>query len=343
MTSFLKADRSQPVALWLFTTALLVLVMVMVGGATRMTDSGLSITEWDPLMGALPPMSDVTWASLFAKYKQIPQYRDVNAGMSLVQFQQIFWWEWSHRLLGRLVGVVFAVPFVYFLIRRKIPRRLILRCVGLFLLGGLQGLVGWWMVKSGLTDRISVAPERLMVHLGLAFILFGCLIWCALEALAGQGRIEAKGPWARGGLLLMVLIFLQCLLGALVAGNRAGRIYNDWPLMNGQLIPKDYAGDGFWNTVAHSLAAVQFNHRILAYVIVIFVAVFAVTAARSRFVQVEVRACAFALAGLVLLQAVVGVATLMIGAPLWLGLIHQATASLVLAVAVALTWRARRT
>jgi heme a synthase len=342
MTSFLKDDRSRPTAAWLFTIAILVLAMVMVGGATRLTDSGLSITEWRPVTGTIPPLSDAAWSAEFAKYQATPQYRLVNQGMSLAQFQAIYRWEWMHRFLGRLVGVVFVVPFAIFLVRREIPRRLILRCFGLLALGGLQGLVGWWMVKSGLADRVSVAPERLAIHLALAFFLLGSLVWCGLEAWAGQGRIEDKGPWARGGLILTGLVFLQAMLGALVAGNDAGRIYNDWPLMNGQVLPKDYAGDGLWDTLAHSLAAVQFNHRLVAYALAAFVLIFVGTALRSRLIQPEVRLVAIGVGVLTLFQVVLGVITLMHGAPLQLSMLHQAVAAMLLAFAVALTWRARR-
>lgn len=342
MTSFLKGDRSRAVAIWLFSVAVLVLVMVMVGGATRLTDSGLSITEWRPVTGAIPPLSDAGWASEFDKYKATPQYRYVNEGMSLAQFQAIYWWEWIHRFLGRLVGLAYAGPFLFFLVRREIPKRLVARCFGLFALGGLQAVVGWWMVSSGLSDRVSVAPERLMVHLALALFLFGALIWCAFEAVAGQGRIEDRGPWARGGLLLTGLIFVQSMLGALVAGNDAGKVYNDWPLMNGQILPSDYAGDGVWATIAHSHAAVQFNHRLLGYVIFAVVVVFAVKAMRSRLIQPEVRRIAVVLGVVTVAQVVLGVVTLMAAAPLALGMLHQALATLLLGVAVALTWRARR-
>ena len=183
MTSFLRSDRSRPVAIWLFAVAVLVFGMVVVGGATRLTDSGLSITQWKPIMGALPPMSEAAWQANFALYKQIPQYKLVNAGMTLEAYKGIFWWEWAHRLLGRLIGVVFALPFVFFLIRRMIPRRLILRCAVMLLLGGLQGLVGWWMVSSGLSERVSVAPERLATHLGLALIVLCACVWTGLEEI----------------------------------------------------------------------------------------------------------------------------------------------------------------
>lgn len=342
MTSFLKDNRSRAVAYWLFAVAALVLIMIVVGGATRLTDSGLSITEWRPVTGAVPPLSDAAWALEFAKYQAIPQFSKVNPDMTIEAFKGIYWWEWAHRLLGRVIGLAFAVPFAWFLVRREIPRRLIWRCVGLFALGGLQGLVGWWMVTSGLTERVSVAPERLMIHLSLALILFGALIWCGLEAYFGQGRADDRGPWARGGLALTALIFLQSMLGALVAANDAGRIYNDWPLMAGKVFPSDYAQGGLWSTLAHSQAAVQFNHRLVGYLIFILLIAFVTQAARSRFIQPEVRRLAFILGAMGFAQVGLGIATLMAVAPLSLSILHQILAAFLLAVAVALTWRARR-
>lgn len=342
MTSFLRSDRSRPVAVWLFIVAALVLAMVVVGGATRLTDSGLSITQWKPVTGALPPMSAQDWADEFALYKAIPQYQQVNKGMTLEAFKAIYWWEWSHRLLGRLVGAAFALPFAYFLIRREMPRRLIVRCAGLFLLGGLQGAVGWWMVASGLVDRVSVAPERLAIHLGLAFALLGALVWTALDAWSGAARQTVPSPWTRGGLALIGLIFFQILLGALVAGNDAGFVYNDWPLMNGALFPADYGGGGLWATLAHSQAAVQFNHRIVAYLLTAVGVAMAWVAWRSRYLPDEAKLLALATGAAIVLQALLGVVTLVAGVPVWLGMAHQVTAALVLSLAVAFAWRVRR-
>lgn len=342
MTSFLRSDRSRPVAVWLFIVAALVLAMVVVGGATRLTDSGLSITQWKPVTGALPPMSTQDWADEFALYKAIPQYQQVNKGMTLEAFKAIYWWEWSHRLLGRLVGAAFALPFAYFLIRREMPRRLIVRCAGLFLLGGLQGAVGWWMVASGLVDRVSVAPERLAIHLGLAFALLGALVWTALDAWSGAARQTVPSPWTRGGLALIGLIFFQILLGALVAGNDAGFVYNDWPLMNGALFPADYGGGGLWATLAHSQAAVQFNHRIVAYLLTAVGVAMAWVAWRSRYLPDEAKLLALATGAAIVLQALLGVVTLVAGVPVWLGMAHQVTAALVLSLAVAFAWRVRR-
>ena len=194
-----KDGRSRPAAVWLFGVALLVLAMVVVGGATRLTGSGLSITQWKPVAGALPPMTAEAWARDFGLYRATPQYRLVNRGMSLGEFKFIFWWEWAHRLLGRLAGAAFAIPFVVFLAARRLPRRLIWRCGVLLGLGGCRALVGWWMVESGLEARIAVAPERLAIHLGLALLLLGALIWTGLEAWAGRGPapigVGTAGRW----------------------------------------------------------------------------------------------------------------------------------------------------
>jgi cytochrome c oxidase assembly protein subunit 15 len=342
MTSFLRSDRSRPVAVWLFVVAALVFAMIIVGGATRLTGSGLSITEWKPISGVLPPLSDQAWMAEFRNYQRIPQYQFVNRGMTLAAFKGIFWWEWAHRLLGRLVGVVFALPFVVFLVLRTLPRRLIWRCVVLFGLGGLQGFVGWWMVKSGLEGRVSVAPERLAAHLGLALILYCALIWTGWEAWSGSARPTFPSRWRSMTAALAVGVYLQSLLGALVAGDRAGLVDNDWPLMNGALFPRDYRAGGVWRTLLHSQAAVQFNHRLGAYVLLAAAIGLAVTAARARHLAPMVRGLAVAMSGLVTLQAALGVATLMARAPLGLSALHQTGAAIVLAAAVTLAWRARR-
>jgi len=343
MTSFLRSDRSKPVAIWLLVVAAMVLGMVIVGGATRLTDSGLSITQWKPVTGAIPPLSSADWQREFALYKQIPQYSQLNAGMTLGDFKSIYWWEWSHRLLGRLLGVVFFVPFVVFAVRRDLPRRLFLRLGGIFVLGGLQGAVGWWMVSSGLAHRVSVAPERLMVHLGLAFALLGLLLWTAFDAWSGAARQTLPSPWGRRAAWLIGLIYLQILLGALVAGNDAGLVYNDWPLMNGALVPDDYgSGAGLWATLAHVQGAVQLHHRLVAYLLTIVAAAMGVAAWRSSYLARDTKLLGVAVAGAVVLQACLGVATLMLRAPLGMSIVHQLVAALVLSLAVAFAWRVRR-
>ena len=343
MTSFLRSDRSNAVALWLFGVALLVMAMVVVGGATRLTGSGLSITEWRPVSGALPPMSQHDWQVEFSRYRQIPQFVLVNPTMTLEQFKGIYWWEWTHRLLGRLVGLAFAVPFVVFLIRRMVPRRLILPCIGLFAMGGLQGLVGWWMVASGLVHRTYVAPERLAIHLGLAFTLFILLVWTGLEAMSGQARQSNPTRWRIWSLVFLGGVLLQCLLGALVAGNHAGQVYNDWPLMNGHLWPADYgAGKGLWATIAHNAASVQLHHRLGAYLLVAAGLTIALRGWNARYLSPEARSLALAIGIAVLLQVLLGIATLMAVAPLWLAMPHQIMAVIVLALATGFAWRVRR-
>jgi cytochrome c oxidase assembly protein subunit 15 len=342
MFSSPRSDRSRLVAAWLFFMVCLVLAMVVVGGATRLTGSGLSITEWKPVTGVLPPLNAQAWAIEFAKYQAIPQYQLINKGMGLEAFKVLFWWEWAHRLLGRLIGAAFALPFVLLLVLKQIPRRLIWRCWALLGLGGLQGLVGWWMVASGLVDRVSVAPERLTVHLGLALLLFMGLIWTALEAAYGEARApHRRSAWPLAAAALLGFVYLQSLLGALVAGNHAGLIYNDWPLMNGQFFPKDYtAGQGFWPF--HAQAAVQFHHRMGAYILLGLSLAFAALGVRSQRLASTAKGLAVLLASLVVLQAGFGIATLMARVPVWMGIVHQAGAALVLAAAVVLAWRARR-
>ena len=342
MTSFLRSDRSRPVAIWLFAVAFLVLCMILVGGATRLTGSGLSITEWKPVSGVIPPLSQKAWMAEFANYQRIPQYQFVNRGMSLAAFKGIYWWEWTHRLLGRLLGVVFFVPFVVFLALRRLPTRLIWRCVILFLLGGLQGLVGWWMVASGLEGRVTVAPERLATHLGLALILYVALIWTACEAWEGAPRPSYQPRWALAAMGLAVLVYVQSLLGALVAGNQAGLIYNDWPLMAGQVFPRAYIDGGLFHSLLHSQAAVQFNHRFIAYILFAGALGLAIAAFRAAALARQTRRLFVVLAGLVTLQACLGIATLMAHAPLSLSAMHQAGAAIVLACATALAWRSQR-
>ncbi len=347
-------DRSQAVAIWLFATAAVVFALVVVGGATRLTGSGLSITEWKPIMGVIPPLSAHGWAVAFQKYQATTQYRFVNRGMSLGAFQSLFWWEWAHRLIARLVGVVFFGPLLAFLALRRIPSRLILRCFVLLFLGALQGLVGWLMVETGLEGRVSVAPEALMTHLGLALLLYAALIWTGLEAGFGPSR-PADRPrqsiWPLATAILAGLVYLQCLLGALVAGNQAGLVDNDWPLMNGRIFPSDYWIDGIGHSLLRSQAAVQFNHRMMGYTVAVFALALAVSAARTSppipgneriKVAGPLRLLVFLVAALVIAQASLGIMTLMAHAPLALSQMHQALAAIVLGAAVILAWRGQR-
>lgn len=340
MKRFGNQDQSRAVALWLFFSAAMVFAMVVIGGVTRLTGSGLSITEWKPIMGAIPPMNAAEWAEAFDKYKAIPQYAQVNAGMSLGEFQGIFWWEWLHRLFGRLIGVVFAVPFVIFLVMRRMPQRLIGRCLILLALGGLQGLIGWWMVSSGLSERVDVAPERLATHLGLAFLIFAGLIWTGLEAWSGSDHSRSPRGWTWGAALLLVGVFLQCLLGGLVAGAKAGFVFTDWPMMNGAVFPPVEWGMGGL-AFLHDHGLVQFNHRLGAYVLLAAGTAYAIHAWRWRLAE-GLGLSAFVLAGALWLQAGLGVVTLMHAVPITLGALHQAVAALVLGAATVNLWLVRR-
>ncbi|HEY0102775.1 MAG TPA: COX15/CtaA family protein [Brevundimonas sp.] len=340
MKRFRSGDQSRAVAIWLFVCAALVFAMVVVGGATRLTGSGLSITEWKPIMGALPPMGDADWRTAFEKYRAIPQYQQVNAGMSLAEFKGIFWWEWAHRLLGRLIGAAFAIPFAAFLILRRIPRRLIVRCAVLLALGGLQGLIGWWMVSSGLSERVDVAPERLATHLGLALLIFIGLIWNGLEAWHGESHARPPSGWSRAAAVLLGAVFFQCLLGGLVAGSKAGFVYTDWPLMNGSWVPPIDWGIGAL-AFLHDQGLVQFNHRIWAYALLVGGTLYAVQAWRWRLAE-GLGVGAFAVALTLWLQAGLGIVTLMSAVPLGLGVLHQAGAVVVLAAATVNFWLVRR-
>ena len=333
-------DRSKITAIWLFSVAVLVLVMVVVGGVTRLTDSGLSITEWAPISGALPPLNEADWARAFEAYRQTTEYQQVNAGMSLQEFETIYWWEWVHRLLGRLIGVAFAIPFVILLVMREIPRRLIWRCPVLLALGGLQGLIGWWMVVSGLAGRVDVAPERLTTHLGMALLIFVGLVWTALEAANGEDYSRSPAGWSRGALGLLLLVFVQCLLGGLVAGNDAGRVFTDWPLMEGGFFPPvDWSLGAM--AFLHDQGLVQFMHRLGGYAVFLAAGLFLYRAMRLRLSE-GVPAAAIALMAAVFVQMLLGIFTLMTALNPWLAGFHQAGGVIVLGLATYLLWRVRR-
>jgi heme a synthase len=329
---------------WLTLLALLIVAMVLVGGATRLTHSGLSITEWKPIVGIVPPLSQSDWQEAFAAYKTIPEYTELNRGMSLDEFKTIFWWEWTHRLLGRLIGVFFFVPFAAFWLAGYIPRTLLPRLIGLFFLGGLQGVLGWYMVKSGLTVRTDVSQYRLAAHFGTALIILGYVLWLCFglgEVQRSQAAAHWRSPTCVAGLVLG-LIFLQLLAGALVAGLDAGLGYNTWPLINGAFIPSglDAASPWYLNLFENPLA-VQFDHRMLGYTVVVAtLAQFAWLASRGA--TSPVLGSALTLALLAVLQATLGVWTLLLAVPIPLGLAHQAGAIAVFAAALYHLWIARR-
>ena len=329
------ARQSASLRAWLLAVAALVFLMVSVGGATRLTGSGLSITEWQPIVGIVPPLSQADWLEAFAKYQQIPQYHHVNRGMSLDAFKAIFWWEWAHRFLGRLIGVAFLVPFLWFLAAGQMPRALLGRLAGIFALGALQGLIGWYMVRSGLAERIDVSQYRLALHLGLAILIFGALIWVALSVDEPEHRPAAARPaHARAAAAIVLLVLVQIMLGAFVAGLKAGASYNTWPLMDGRLVPDGLGAMQPWylNLFENALT-VQFNHRLVAYALVLATIWHVWILARGTS-DARIRLTAAALAAGVLAQAALGIATLLAQVPLALGLAHQAGAAAVFGLAV---------
>jgi cytochrome c oxidase assembly protein subunit 15 len=328
-------DRRR-VALWLFGLCVMVLVMIGLGGATRLTGSGLSIMEWDPIMGALPPMSDAEWQRLFALYKAIPQYALVNEGFGLAGFKQIFWLEWTHRLWGRLMGVALIVPLAWFAWKGAIRRDLVPRLAVLFVLGGLQGAVGWFMVASGFfPDSTTVSPYRLVVHLAFALVLYAALLWTALGEWRPERTASPRGlrrvAWG-----LVTLASLTILAGGFVAGLHAGLTYNTFPLMDGRLFPDGYAAlTPFLRNLTENIPAVQFDHRLMATLTLL-----AILATAYRFLPrlapgPPARSL-FALALVALAQYALGVTTLLWMVPPALGTLHQVVAVLVLSAAIAL-------
>jgi heme a synthase len=337
MTAILAKQGSEhrAIRVWLLVVAGLIAAMVLVGGATRLTESGLSIVEWKPVTGALPPLTQGQWEKAFEAYRAIPQYRQLNAGMSLSEFKSIFWWEWSHRLLGRVIGGVYLLPFLYFLWRGGMSGELKRRLWGIFGLGALQGAVGWWMVASGLSERTEVSQYRLATHLVLALLIFAAIVW-SVRRLAGEQPLPASARLKATSIALVVLTFVQLYFGALVAGLRAGLLYNTWPDIDGSFIPSAarlWFDTPWWRNLFENTLTVQFEHRMTAYVLFVLVVLHALDAIRSR-AAAPIVAGSVWLVGAVTLQATLGILTLLNQVPIALALAHQAVAIAVLTLAV---------
>jgi heme a synthase len=334
-----EAYAHKSVAIWLLVCCALVFAMVVVGGVTRLTHSGLSIVEWQPLVGTIPPLNETQWQEVFGKYQQTPQYQKVNRGMSLAEFKGIFWWEYFHRLLGRIIGVAFLLPLIYFAVRGKVDTPLAWRLFGVFLLGALQGVVGWYMVKSGLVDDPRVSQYRLAAHLGLAFLIFAVMLWSALDLIApSKERQDPKRQRLHryaGG--LSALIFVMVLSGGLVAGIHAGFAYNTFPLMNGSFVPAEYLLLQPWYAnLFNNIAAVQFNHRLIAWSLALVVALFWLLSQSVRLSKWARLACN-ALPAVLALQIGLGISTLLLVVPLPLAAAHQAGALLLFATSIWVT------
>jgi len=330
MSRYHDSSRDErAVGLWLALTAMMVFTMMIIGAITRLTESGLSIVEWRPLIGILPPLSEIEWQRVFDLYRQTSEYLIENAGMTLEEFKTIFWWEYIHRFWGRLIGVVFALPFFWFLLRRRIPAGYAIHLWILLFLGGLQGVIGWWMVKSGFVDRSDVSQYRLAVHLSMAFLILGYLFWLAIGLLAPGDR--SSRPVSKGlqrwGAACHSVIFFTAVSGALVAGSNAGFIYNDWPFMNGEIIPADlFDMAPAWVNLFENHATIQFNHRLLAYLTLLTVLA-TWFASRKHHLQHRARFAINALLLFTFLQAGLGISTLMMVVPLSLAVLHQAGAA----------------
>jgi cytochrome c oxidase assembly protein subunit 15 len=329
------APQIRAVRAWLISVAILIAIMVLVGGATRLTESGLSIVEWKPVTGALPPLDQQQWTQAFEGYKAIPQYREMNAGMSLAEFKTIFWWEWSHRLLGRVIGIAYLLPFLWFMWRGVLGADLRRRLWLIFGLGALQGAVGWWMVASGLSERVEVSHYRLATHLVLALLIFAAIVW-TLRRLTDRLPLLASARLRITGAVLVVLTFAQLYLGALVAGLRAGKIYNTWPQIDGALIPSAARllfETPWWRNLFDNTLTVQFEHRMVAYALFALAILHALDTVRSRAGAAAVNGAVW-LAAVIALQATLGILTLLNQVPMDLALAHQAVAIAVLALAV---------
>jgi len=338
-----RGDRA--IGLWLLVCCAMIFLMVMIGGITRLTESGLSITEWQPVIGVVPPLTHAEWQQEFDRYKAIPQYRAVHPDMDLAQFKHIFFWEYLHRLWGRLIGVVFAVPFLWFLLRGRVSRRLAPRLAGLFVLGGLQGALGWYMVESGLSQRIEVSQYRLAAHLLTAVVIYIAMLWVALGLLspappASRDRRAAPLRRALSGLVLLLLVTLGA--GAFVAGLRAGYIYNTFPLMGGSFAPGEYWSLApWWRNWFENPAAAQFDHRVLAETTWFLIAGLWLWSLRLELARRE-RFAMHALFAMACLQLALGITTLLLVVPLRVAVAHQAGAVLLVTAAVVARHALRR-
>lgn len=327
-----SSDRQ--VAAWLLLCCALVFAMVMVGGVTRLTHSGLSIVEWQPIAGAVPPLDDAQWQEVFGKYRQTPEFRRVNPDMGLAEFKRIFWWEYFHRLLGRLIGAAFLLPLLWLALRGRITRALLPKLAGIFVLGGLQGALGWYMVESGLVADPRVSQLRLAAHLGFAFLIYAAMLWIALDLLLPRAGRADSGKLRRAAAALLLLVFVMVLSGALVAGTHAGLEYNTFPLMNGRVVPSGlFAMEPWYRNFFDNLGTVQFDHRLIAWLLAFLVPWLWLRVRRAAAPR-RARLAADLLLGALALQITLGISTLLLVVPVPLAAAHQAGALLVFTAAL---------
>ncbi len=317
----LEFQNDRQIAYWLFFCAAVIFGMILLGGVTRLTNSGLSMVDWKPLMGVIPPMSEADWQHMFSKYKQFPEYQKINAGMSLEAFKSIFMYEYLHRVLGRLIGIIFILPFLFFYFTKRIKAGLTPKLLIMLIGGGCQGLLGWYMVKSGLVDKPDVSQYRLSAHLGAAVLIYSFILWTAFDLV--NRRTEQPTQLKTFAYSLSGLIFLMILSGGLVAGTKAGYAYPTWPLMGDSFIPAGlYSMTPAWLSAFEDITTIQFNHRIFAYVIVALVVGFAAKALRAD-IQGHAKTAVFCLIGLLILQVSLGISTLIFYVPIPVAAAHQ--------------------
>ena len=326
---------ARAVAAWLLVCCALVFAMVVVGGVTRLTHSGLSITEWQPIVGTVPPLDQADWDEAFGKYQATPEYREVNRGMTLAGFRRIFWLEYAHRLLGRAIGAAFLLPLLWFAARRRLPPGIAPKLFAVFGLGALQGAAGWYMVQSGLVDDPRVSQLRLTLHLALAFLIFGAMLWTALSLLRRPASPAPPRPLTRFAYTLAALVFVMVIAGGLVAGIRAGFAYNTFPSINGAWVPAEImALDPWYLNFVNNMATVQFDHRALAWLLALCVPVFWWRTVRASAAPPAARRGAHLLLVLLIAQIGLGIATLLLVVPIPLAVAHQAGALAVFAAAL---------
>lgn len=340
MTKHYFFQPKKSIGIWLLTTAIMVFAMAVIGAITRLTESGLSIVDWRPITGIFPPMSPEAWAAELEKYRNTPEYQQINKGMSIADFQTIYWWEYIHRLWGRLIGLVYGLPLIYFWVKGELSPWLKPHLIVLLILGGLQGYIGWWMVQSGLVDRVDVSQYRLATHLTLAFFIFAYLLTLSFKLLMSAPPFGNSVRFQPILYLILILVFATMIMGAFVAGMNAGLAYNTWPLMDGEVVPQGlWSMTPVWINLFENPLTVQFLHRWIAQVTVVLILLASIWILMSK-PNKGLKVATIHMIVMAILQLMLGIKVLLLGVPIWLGAAHQAGAFLLLACVL---WALRKT
>lgn len=340
-----QPKNHQYTSLWLFFCAGMIFMMAVIGAITRLTESGLSMVEWQPLIGAIPPLNEAEWQRVFDAYRQTPEYQVKNAGMSMAAFKDIFFWEWFHRLWGRLIGLVFALPLLWFIVRGTVRGSLLWQLLGLLALGGLQGFIGWFMVQSGLIDRPNVSHYRLAMHLSCALLLYSLCLWQGMALMPTAHKPHFIWPaWFRkAGWSCLAILAITIIYGAFVAGLDAGLVYNSFPLMNGHVFPEDGLFlNPIWRNFLENHGTVQFTHRMLAFATTAAIIAWAIKGMKMSDVPTATRRLFIGIKAMVLIQVTLGISTVLLHVPVWLGALHQAGAIMLLTLLLCLLFDGRK-